>query len=52
MSAINGEGIGILGAVFRHLEGIDASTEQVVQTVVMAHVSESTERFYISRQAM
>ena len=52
MSAINGEGIGILGAVFLRLEGIDASTGQVVQTAVMAHVSESTERFYISRQAM
>ena len=52
MNAINGEGINILGAVFLRLEGTDAITGQTVQTAVMAHVSESTERFYISRQAM
>ena len=52
MSAINGEGIEILGAVFLRLEGIDESTGQIVQTAVMAHVSASTDRFYISRQAM
>ena len=52
MSAINGEGINILGAVFLRLEGTDASTGQAVQTAVMAHVTESTDRFYISRQAM
>ena len=52
MSAINGEGINILGAVFLRLEGTDANTGQTVQTAVMAHVSESTDRFYISRQAM
>ena len=52
MSPINGEGIEILGAVFLHLEGIDESTGQIVQTAVMAHVSASTDRFYISRQAM
>ena len=52
MNAINGEGINIIGAVFLRLEGTDATTGQPVQTAVMAHVSESTERFYISRQAM
>ena len=52
MSAINGEGIEILGAVFLRLEGTDYITGQVVQTAVMAHVSESTDRFYISRQVM
>ena len=52
MSAINGEGINILGAVFLRLEGKDANTGQSVQTAVMAHVSESTNNFYISRQAM
>ena len=41
-----------MGAVFLRLEGTDATTGQTVQTAVMAHVSESTERFYISRQAM
>ena len=52
MSAINGEGINILGAVFLRLEGTDESTGQAVQTAVMVHVSESTEKFYISCQAM
>ena len=52
MSAINGEGINILGAVFLRLEGTDTSTGQSVQTAVMAHATESTDRFYISRQAM
>ena len=52
MCAINGEGINILGAVFLRLEGTDASSGKAVQTAVMAHVTESTERFYISRQAM
>ena len=52
MSAINGEGIEILGAVFLRLEGADHNTGQVVQAAVMAHVSESTDRFYISRQVM
>ena len=52
MTAINNEGITILGAVFLRLEGTDATTGQVVKTAVMAHVSESTERFYISRQDM
>ena len=31
---------------------MDESTGQIVQTAVMAHVSASTDRFYISRQAM
>ena len=52
MSAINGEGISILGAVFLRLEGLDNSSGQTVQTAVMAYVTESTDRFFISQQAM
>ena len=52
MSAINGEGINILGAIFLRLEGLDNSSGQRVQTAVMAHVTESTDRFFISQQAM
>ena len=52
MSAINGEGINILGAIFLRLEGLDNSSGQRVQTAVMAHVTESTDRFFISKQAM
>ena len=52
MTAINGEQVSILGAVFLRLEGTDANNGQKVQTAVMAHVTESTDRFYISRQAM
>ena len=52
MSAINGEGIDVQGAIFLRLTGTDANTGQTVQTAVMAHVTNSTERFYISRQAM
>ena len=52
MSAINGEGIEVLGAVFLRLEGTDVSSGRTVKTAVMAHVSRSTDRFYISRQAM
>ena len=51
MSAINGEGINILGAVFIRLTGT-AADGQTVQTAVITHVTESTERFYISHQAM
>ena len=51
LSAIDGEGINILGAVFLRLECIGTSTGQSVQTAFMAHV-ESTDRFYISRQAI
>ena len=39
MSAINGEGINILGAVFLRLEGTDESTGQAVQTAVMVQLS-------------
>ena len=52
MSAIMGKGINILGAVFLRLKGIDTSTGQSVQAAVMAHATESTDRFYISKQAM
>jgi len=52
MNAINNEGIDILGAVFLRLEGKDASSGASVKTAVMAHVSQSTDRFYISQQAM
>ena len=52
MSAINGEGIDILGAVFLRLEGKDANNGAIVKTAVMAHVSRATDRFFISQQAM
>ena len=52
MSAINGEGIDILGAVFLRLEGKDANNGSIVKTAVMAHVSRATDRFFISQQAM
>lgn len=52
MSAINGEGISILGATFLRLTGYDSSTGQAVQTAVMAYVTDSTDAFFISKQAM
>ena len=52
MNAINGEGIEILGAVFLRLKGKDANSGAMVSTAVMAYVSNSTDRFYLSRQVM
>ena len=52
MSAINGEGIDVAGAIFLRLTGFDIKTGKTVQTAVMAYMSDSTEQFYISKQAM
>ena len=52
MNVINGEGINIIGAVFLRLGVIDKKTGQIARTAVMAHLSVSTKRFYLSHQAM
>ncbi len=52
LNAINGEGIVLIGAVFLRLSALDTNTGKRVSTAVMAYVTESTDCFYISRQAM
>ena len=52
LRAINQEEINILGAVFLRISGKDPVTGDNVETAVMAYVSDSTSRFYISKQAM
>ena len=52
MWAVNGDDISIIGAVFLRLAGVDQTTGQRVQTAVMAQVTDTTDRFWLSKQAM
>ena len=52
LRAINQEEINILGAVFLRISGNDPVTGDTIETAIMAYVSDSTSRFYISKQAM
>ena len=52
MHAINGENIEFLGALFLRLSGTNATTGMKATTAVMVYVTNSTDLFYISRQAM
>jgi hypothetical protein len=52
LSAVNGERINILGAIFLHLSGKDMDMGKVATTVVQVYVMLATKRFYLSRQAM
>ena len=52
MRAVNGEGINILGAVFLRLSAKDHNLGRLVETGIMAYVTDSTEKFFLSRQAM
>ena len=51
MNTIIEEGIKILGAVFLRVAGTDESG-RLVEAAIMAYVTESTTRFYLSKQAM
>ena len=52
MHAINGENIDFLGALFLRLSGTKPSTGRKATTAAMVYVTESTDLFYLSRQAM
>ena len=52
MHAINGENIDFLGALFLRLPGTNPSTGRKATTAAMVYVTESTDLFYLSRQAM
>jgi hypothetical protein len=52
LSAVNGEKIEILGAIFLRLSGKDNSTGKMAATMVWVYVTPATKRFYFSRQAM
>ena len=51
MYAANNEGINILGAIFLRLKGRDKNGNEF-ETGEMVYVSDSTDRFYLSRHAM
>ena len=51
MNSISGEGIEILGAVFLRVSGIDGNGK-FVEAPIMVYVTDSTTRFYLSKQAM
>ena len=51
MNTISGEGIKIIGAVFLRLVGTDPNGQKV-EAPVMAYVTNSTKRFYLSLHAM
>ena len=51
MNTISGEGIKIVGAVFLRVAGV-GKEGNVVETAIMAYVTDSTKRFYLSKHAM
>ena len=51
MNSIIGKGIKILGAVFLRVTVTDESG-RLVEAAIMAYVTESTTRFYLSKQVM
>ena len=50
-NSISGEGIKILGAVFLRVSGYEKSGK-FIEAPIMASVTDSTSRFYLSKQAM
>ena len=51
MHAANNEGINVLGAILVRLSGADANGD-IIECGEMVYISDSTEKFYMSRHAM
>ena len=51
-SAINGDKVQIMGAVFLQIRGVDDQSGLIVSTAVMAYVSTSTEHMWLSQRSM
>ena len=51
MKTISRDGIKILGAIFLRVAGTD-DFGKVMEAAIMAYVTESTTRFYLSKHAM